>query len=241
MKKIIGHMSIALLLFASNACTESDNYDAPSDTITGMVMDKNTGNSLQTEIGDNGIRLKLMEYSWSQTPTPYYFAGMQNGTFNNTRIFRGNYGIEIMGAFVPQPEIRYDVKGTLELKIEVEPFLNIEWIGEPIINKDSTISIQAYIERGTKNADYQQNISDVRLFVVAGAQHIGENNKDDRYSLYIDGGDANAMLGQTLTLSTRGKLLPGRSYHIRVGARMDKEIDGRRRYNYNAPKIVTMP
>ena len=241
MKNIFYYLSLSCFLLLTNGCTEFDNYDVPSETIKGVVIDKNTTKPIETEVGDNGIRIKLMEYSWSEQPKPYYFAGMQDGTFNNSKIFKGEYGIQVTGAFVPQNEERHDVKGVLDLKYEVEPFLNISWDGEPVINTNGTITVNGSITRGTKNPDYQQNVSDVRLFVVAGAPYVGENNKDDRYSLFIDGGNANDMLGKSFSLTSRGELISGRTYHIRVGARMDKTIDGRRHYNYNEMKTIQIP
>lgn len=232
MKKIVYYLSLATVLLASNACTKFDNYDEPAETIKGVVIDKNTQKPLQTEVGEGGIRVKLMEYSWSESPTPYYFGGMQNGDFNNNKIFRGEYGITVMGAFVPAAEERHNVKGTLELKYEVEPFLNITWVGEPVTNADGTVTMKASIQRGTSNPDYQQEVSDVRFFVVAGAPYVGENNKDDRYSVYIKGDDAKALLGTTVTLTTSAPLQSGFTYHFRVGARIDKAIDGTTRYNY---------
>jgi hypothetical protein len=47
----------------------------------------------------------------------------------------------------------------------------------------------------------------------------------------------NDCLGQTVTLTTP-KLPGNRKYYVRVGARIDHEIDGRKRYNYNEPKGV---
>ena len=85
MKKIVYYFSMALLLLTSNACTKFDNYEEPKETIKGVVIDKNTQKPVQTEVGEGGVRIKLMEYSWSESPTPYYFGGMQEGDFKNER------------------------------------------------------------------------------------------------------------------------------------------------------------
>lgn len=49
------------------------------------------------------------------------------------------------------------------------------------------------------------------------------------------------MLGQTITLTTTGELPAGRTYYIRVGARIDKDIEGAKRYNYTDVKEVQIP
>lgn len=251
MKKVIYYIACLMLLFTANACVEIDNYDAPAETIYGKVVDKNTGKPVYTEVGDGGIRLKLLELSWSDNPTPYYTTVMQDGTYQNTKIFKGHYNIEALGAFVPmfqrdgngnvtKDERKVlDIKGSVELNFEVEPFLTVEWVGEPVANADGTISAQVKIVRGTTNAAYQQDMSDVWLFVNSSSPYVGENNKDDRYSAHLSGGDAKNAINQTITLTTP-KLPANRTYYMRAGARIDKEIDGRKRYNYNEPKTLKM-
>lgn len=249
MKKVIYYISCLMLLFTANACVEIDNYDEPEEAIFGKVVDKNSGRPVYTEVGDGGIRLKLLELSWSDNPTPYYTTVKQDGTYQNTKIFKGHYNIEALGAFVPMYQRDgngnvtkderkvLDIEGTVELNFEVEPFLTVEWVGEPTTNADGTISAQVKITRGTTNADYQQELSDVWLFVNSSSTYVGENNKDDRYSRHLEGDDAKNAIGQTITVTTP-KLPTDRAYYLRAGARINKEIDGRKRYNYNEPKTV---
>ena len=242
MKKINYLLCLFSSILAFSSCTKFDNYKAPEETLKGQVINKNTGAPLQTEMGEGGLRIKLMEYSWSDSPTPYYFGGMQEGTFQNTKIFAGEYGITVMGPFVPLPEETHKVKGVVDLKWEVEPFLDIEWVGEPVINSDKTVTVQAKIKRGTNNPDYQQRVSDVRFFVVSGAPYVGENNKDERYCVFYGGDEANSMVGgQVLTFTTKMPLQSGFTYRLRVGARIDKDVEGTRRYNYNEMKTIVIP
>lgn len=229
-------------ILALSSCSKFDNYDAPEETVKGVVINKNTGKPLQTQMGEDGLRIKMMEYSWSDTPTPYYFGGMQEGNFQNTRIFEGQYGITIMGAFVPVPEEIYTVKGIVDIRLEVEPFLDIEWVDEPVINSDKTVTVKAIIKRGTSNPDYQQKVDNVRFFVVAGAPYVGDNNYDDRYSVFYSGDEANDMVdGKVHEFTTKLPLPSGYTFHFRVGARMDKDIEGTRRYNYNEIKTLLIP
>ena len=229
-------------IIALSSCNKFDNYDAPEETIKGVVINKNTGKPLQTEMGEGGLRIKMMEYSWSDTPTPYYFGGMQEGNFQNTKIFEGKYGVTVMGAFVPVEEEIYTVKGTVEVNLEVEPFLDVEWVGEPVVNADKTVTVKAKIKRGTTNPNYQQRVDNVRFFVVAGSPYIGNNNYDDRYSVFYSGDQANAMVdGQVHEFTTKMPLPSGYNFHFRVGARMDKDIEGSRRYNYTEIKTILIP
>lgn len=252
MKKIACYLSCLVWLLTAGACTEVDNYDAPEETIRGSILDAATGRPMPTEVGDGGVRLKLLEMSWSDNPTPYYTTVKQEGVYQNTKIFAGTYIIEPLGAFVPLYETASDgsvvkderwkgeVKGTTQIDFEVEPFLRVEWVGEPAVDAEGMISAQVRITRGTDKAAYQKNLSDVYLFVNSSSLYVGDNNKDDRYSVRLDNETMEGCLGQTVTLKT--PKLPGkRTYYVRVGARIDHEIDGRRRYNYNEPKEVAVP
>lgn len=243
-----------LVLFS---CSDYDNYEGPQETLTGTIIDKTTGKGLQTEVGDNGVRLKMLEYSWSDNPTPYYFTCMQDGKFNNTKIFEGEYNIEPIGAFVPlyqidqsgntlvDKRVQTTIKGTKELNFEVEPFLKVDWIGDPVLNADSTITVQVKITRGTTNPNYQHDIEDIRLFINSSSYYVGDNNYDNRYSSdKITGSSAQEAIGEIITLTTKKDngvgFSPNRDYYIRVGARINHTIDGVKRYNYNEPLKVNV-
>lgn len=243
-----------LLLFISNSCIEWDNYEEPQATLKGKVVDKTTKNPIYTEVGSGGIRIKLMEYSWSGEPEPYYFYVMQDGTFNNTKIFKGSYNIEPQGPFVPfvlkdsegniikDESVTVDIEGTVELEFEVEPFLNVEWVGNPIVNGDGSISVQARVTRGTLNSQFQQSVRDIWLYVNSSSYYVGNNNYDARYSTRLSGTEANDAIGKVITLTTAGGKLPGnRPYYLRVGARIGYTVEGVQRYNYNEPISVNVP
>lgn len=240
MKKIFYLLATGLVLLGATSCQEFDNYEAPQETLKGAIIDAETQQPFQTETGDNGVRIRLMEYSWSDNPTPYYFTVKQDGTFNNTKIFAGNYGIEPLGAFVPLGETTRDISGTVEMNFEVEPFLRIEYVGEPVVDGDK-ITVQAVITRGTDNPNYQQAVSDVYLFINASSPYVGNNNFDDRYDAHLTGDDVADILGETITLTTEGSLPSGRTYYLRVGARIDTDIDGVKRYNYTDVVSVSIP
>jgi hypothetical protein len=106
--------------------------------------------------------------------------------------------------------------------------------------QDGTITASFKFTRGTTDPNFQQDITDVHLFVNSN-KFVGNNNFDNRYSPQIDynGSDANAQVGQTITLTTKGGPLPTkREYFLRVGARTNY---GLKYYNYTDVKTVTVP
>src|SRR5690242_5360746 len=101
MKRLFYYTTICLMIIAGSSCSKIDNYPAPSDAIRGSVFDAVTDSTVQTEIGGGGTRVKLLETSYSSDPTPQYFQCMQNGTFNNTKVFSATYKVSVEGPFVP--------------------------------------------------------------------------------------------------------------------------------------------
>ena len=254
MKKILYCLAFGLVAVVASSCSKIDNYAAPSNTLKGSTIDAGTNNTVQTEIGGGGTRVKLLETSYSSDPTPYYFQSMQDGTFNNTKIFAATYKVSVEGPFVPlvvtdnTGKVVSDqsqtvvIKGTntvTSLNFKVEPFLRIDWVGQPVFNADSTVTVQVKITRGTANPDYQLDITDINLY-VSNTQYDGNNNYDPRYSKLTNysGTTGTSLLGQTITITTTGGALPQQDVYFRVGARINAGLD---EYNYNTPVSVKYP
>jgi hypothetical protein len=242
--KSIKYIVLSFLFTAGIAsCSEEDNYPAPAETFRGSIVDAETGEPFQTDIyipntsGATGVRIKMMEYSWSETPSPYYMPTMMDGKFNNTKIFKGEYGVAPEGAFVAVPEERIQIAGTVEKNYAVEPFLRVTWVGEPVVNSDGTATVQVKIDRGTKHPDYQQPLQEVWLF-VSEVQYVGLVSYSN-YSAKLTGTMLPA-LGGTVSITTQQKF-PGysRKYFLRVGARTSKQVFSTNVFNYSTIKEIT--
>ncbi|MBS1523843.1 MAG: DUF3823 domain-containing protein [Bacteroidetes bacterium] len=254
MKKRLYYLAFGLVAIVASSCSKLDNYPAPSNIITGETVDAGTGNTVQTEIGGRGTRVKLLETSYSANPTPYYFQSMQDGTFNNTKIFAATYNASVEGPFVPLVQTdstgkvtsdqsqNITIKGTntvTHLNFKVEPFLRVDWVGQPVFNADSTVTVQFKITRGTTNPGYQQDITNINLY-VSNTKYDGDNNYDPRYSNLVSysGTDGTSLIGQTITMTTTGGALPQQDVYFRIGARINAGLD---EYNYSTPVSVKYP
>ena len=239
---------MSFLLVAGITSCEEDNYPAPSETFRGSIVDAETGEPFQTAIGGTGVRIRMMEYSWSETPTPYDMYAMMDGTFNNNKVFKGDYGVTPSGAFVSLPEETIHIAGTVEKNYEVEPFLRIEWVGEPVVNDDGTATIQVRIDRGTIHPDYQQALQEVWLF-VSETQYVGDFSYSPNFSTKLTGATL-PVLGETVSITTgwpggigtgSQRIFPdySRKYFLRVGARINKQVNSTNVYNYTTVKEIT--
>jgi len=239
-----------------SSCKDWDNYEEPSQTLEGEIVDTN-GDPVYTELGGGGIRIKMLELSWSDNPTPYEFFAMQNGTFRNTKIFKGEYNIEPQGPFVPlvrtdslgnvikDESKTVEINGVTEVNFEVEPFLNIELVSDAEVADDtSSFSVEVRVTRGTSNPDFQQELTDMYLFVNHSSRYVGDNNFNSQLSPRLRSRQANAALDSVITLTAPnfgGLDVRGTYYYYRVAAKIDESVAGLQRYNYSKVDSVLVP
>lgn len=253
MKKNIITLALISVILMAVSCTK-DNYAVPEETFRGAFIDSGTGETLQTapgtSINDGGIRIRMMEYSWSDNPTPYDFFAKQDGTFNNTRIFKGTYGVIPEGPFVPLDEIRLDIDGVVEHDFQVEPFLRIEWADEPRMLDDGTVEVKVRITRGTDNPDYQAPLNDAWLYVNQ-ISYVGNSSYSSILSTYISKDELSGYnFGDILTVRTgfpngydggngvanKFPEISERPYFFRFAACTDIANSGVKRYNFTPVK-----
>jgi hypothetical protein len=271
MKKISLYiLSFTLLGFSSCSLFEIDNYEGPAETLKGEVVDIATGEPVLTDQGSEGIRVRLTEISYgpNATPNPDFFC-MPDGTFRNTKLFKGEYNIQIDGPFIPlireneagvplaDESKTMDIKGVTQVKFEVQPFLKIEWVEQPeVIN--GKVRAKVRVTRAVSEADFQTkigemggyssaflNVTDIQLF-VSNSSSVGYRARDTRYSNEIQyaGTAFNALLGQTITIESKGTIDAGHVMFIRAAARINYDTPrgtGTRRYNYNEAVQVMIP
>jgi hypothetical protein len=263
MKKLSFYILFATL-FAFSSCSlfELDNKDVPNATLQGEVVDAETGELVPTDQGSEGIRVRLTELSYGDnvTPNPDFFC-MPDGTFQNTKLFSGNYNIRVDGPFIPllreddrgtpiaDETQTMDISGVTQVKFEVQPFLRVEWVGEPeVVN--GKVRAQVRITRGVSEEGFRDkiepmggysasflNVTDIQLF-VSYSSSVGYRARDERWSSKIEysGTAFNALLGETITIESNGTIPSGRAVFIRAAARINYDTpkgSGTRRWNYN--------
>jgi hypothetical protein len=267
MKKLFYSILVCLAAVSFNSC-EIDNYDEPQETIKGRVVDAATGELVLTDQGSEGTRVRLRELSWKETKVPdnFDFFCMKEGIFQNTKVFEGNYNVRIDGAFIPlvrktaagdtiADETKYiDIKGVTEVEFKVQPFLKVEWVGQPTIS-NGKITATVKVTRAVSPADFKAkiepmggysddflNVTDVRLF-VSQLPYVGYRDWDNRYTTQVNysGKSFDALLGQPITITTSGVIPAGRTMFIRAAARINYATENIKRHNYNAAVRVDIP
>lgn len=260
----------ALFSFTSCSLFELDNKDEPGETIQGEVVNVETGEPVLTDQGSEGIRVRLTEVSWGEnaTPNPDFFC-KPDGTFQNTKIFRGTYNVLIDGPFIPllreddrgvplaDETQTIDIAGTSNIRFEVQPFLKVEWVGEPTV-VNGKIKAQVRVTRAVSEEDFRDkiepmggysasflNVTDIQLF-VSYSSSVGYRARDERWSNKIEytGTAFNALLGETIAIESNGTIPSGRAVFIRAAARINFDTpkgSGTRRWNYNEATQLMIP
>ncbi|MCG8308225.1 MAG: DUF3823 domain-containing protein [Cytophagales bacterium] len=260
----------ALFSFSSCGLVELDNYDVPAETLQGEVVDMATGEPVLTDQGSEGIRVRLTELSWGENVThnPDFYC-MPDGTFQNTKLFKGTYNIRIDGPFIPllreddrgvpvaDETQNLDIGGITNVRFEVQPFLKVEWVGEPTM-ENGKITAKVRVTRAVSEEDFQAkiepmggysssflNVTDIQLF-VSYSSSVGYRARDERWSNKIEysGSEFNSLLGETITIESNGTIPSGRVVFIRAAARINYDTpkgSGIRRWNYNEPAQFMVP
>lgn len=263
---------VALLSLTSCEMFEIDNYEEPAETIQGVVVDAATGKPILTDQGSEGIRVRMTELSWGDNVqhNPDFYC-MSDGSFQNTKIFKGEYNIRVDGPFMPIVRETKDgvplidesqtlwIEGTAQVKFEVQPFLHVEIVGDPMVS-NGRITAQVRVTRGVSKEEFKEKIqptledkykdefvdmTDIQLF-VSYSSSVGYRARDERWSSKLEyaGAAFEASMGKPVTIKTNGSIPAGRKVYIRAAARINYDTpagSGTRRWNYSAPMEVLIP
>ena len=271
MKKTIFYsLFSALFMLTSCSMFEIDNYEEPAETIWGEVVDEATGKRVLTDQGSEGIRVRLTELSWGDNVqhNPDFYC-MMDGTFQNTKLFKGEYNVRIDGPFIPlvrentdgtllhDGSVNTEISGTTKVKFEVQPFLNVEFVGDPQVSH-GVIKAQVRVTRGVSDEVFREkiqpmgnwkdeylNVTDIQFF-VSYSNTVGYRARDERWSSSIsyEGKSFEDLLGKEVIVQSNGSIPSGRKVFVRAAARINYDTpvgSGTRRWNYSEPVEVLIP
>src|SRR5690606_2006260 len=103
-----------VLLFAFTGC-EVDNYDAPSLTLSGRIVDSQTNALIESGGANGGSVVKLYQDNSTQ---PLTYNTLPDGTFTNSKVFAVSYTYVAEGASKPVAADTHSI--TIDKDTEVE-------------------------------------------------------------------------------------------------------------------------
>jgi len=254
MKNIFRILYIGLTCALASSCIKPDNYAAPNAGVTGTIIDSVTNQPLQSE--PNEERMYVLQTNYSKgTPVAFYWDIQPSGQYNNSQVFADTYKIyPTDGAFVPlvytnngvlvdngSKTITVPVHQTVTTDFKVTPFLEVTWVGDPVLNSDGTVSVTVNVVRGTQNPKWQFALTDI-YFYVSNTQYVSNASFDNTLSVDVtnySGLSGNGLLGQNITIKSKAALGLHQGYYLRVGARTADNVN--KRYNYTTVKQINVP
>ena len=212
---------------------ELDNYEPPTMTIEGKVVDEVTGENIYTQ-QPNGIKIRLLEEGFT-TPTPYDFWAMTDGTFRTTKVFPKKFKVLILeGAFEDSSVDTLDVdvtKSNQTIEFQVVPYARLKNVS---ITVSGTSVIATYnIERTTSTKVPQSSFLMLHQSVILHYQTTGlKKSAANSLSSLTPAALAAKNFSDQITGLASG------TYYARVGVLTNNSLS---RYNYIQIVKVVIP
>lgn len=213
---------------------ELDNYDPPSMTIEGKVVDEVTGENIYTQ-QPNGIKIRLLEEGFT-TPTPYDFWAMSDGTFRTTKVFPSKFKVlALEGPFEDASVETLDVDvtgGSKTIEFQVVPYVRLKNVS--ITVSGTTVRATYNMERTTSTKVPRSSLlmlhqSTILHITTTGLKKSATNSN---LNLLTPAALAAKAFDDQITGLTSG------TYYARVGVLTDNSLS---RYTYSQIVKVVIP
>lgn len=227
MKKILNILALSLLTWGLGAC-EMDNYDAPNATLQGKFINKVTGELLETSQGQGNMKLRIKEISFAKgdetvVVTEQNLNIMQDGTFQNTKLFGGTYEMWPYESCCYESEQvmqTVELKGgkTTKIEFEVTPYFEVEWVDEPWQDEEGFVNARfKFTCNPLPDATYTQAVPDKAKLFISTSVKVGDNS-DSRYTdndITVTAVDE----GNVLTVKTKAAIDFTQTFWLRIGVK----------------------
>jgi len=236
MKRLISRVLLGVTILASAACTKIDNYHLPDASFEGNLVSTEGGNLLTSQ-GSTQIRLE--QISWSATPSPQEIPSKFDGTFKDTKLFKGKYKvIPKGGAFWPVYDtLTVDINKGTKHDFIVTPYLLIKNFTAVLDGTTLKLNytLDAPIGAGLPTILETQPFVNTTKLVGAGAsiRDFSDAYKTSINKEWVDMTDAQKNISIDIP-----NMLPGRKFFVRVGVRLN---DSFKSYNFSDIIEVDVP
>lgn len=184
------------------------------------MIDATTHNNFETAA--NSVQIQLEQISWSANPTPQFIPSKFDGTFEDTKLFKGTYRIIPKGgAFWPvYDSLKMAINQGSSHDFELTPYLTIKNFTHELNGTTLTLhfDIDAPIVAGLPTIiDAQPYVNTTKL--VGPGASIRDFSDVDAVTINKEFVDMTPV-DKSITL-TVPNLLPGRIFFVRVGVRLN--------------------
>ncbi len=223
MKKIL-ILSVIIGVISFHSC-KIDNYPLPERILDGVVVDKVTGENIQTRQPD-GIKIRLIEEGFTN-PQPYDFWVKSDGSFRNSRLFAGKYSVVAMeGAFEDSSvePVNIDLSQNQTITFAVEPYVRLKNVNISVTG--GTITAIYNIELTTSTKDLVKSMLICDPSVILHETTVGVKKSTENNLLTM----TDPQITSTTFVDQITGLTSG-TYYARVAVLAENSLN---RYNYSA-------
>lgn len=204
-----------------------DTFPTPNETLKGDLRDKD-GNPFITE-QPNGFKIRIIEKG---SPEPRDFWGKPDGTFFNSKIFKGTYMIvPTEGAFFPVDTVETEINGVTTINFEITPFVKIN---ASIIADGPNLKAAYSIAKATGAG----KIKNARLLVNKWNPNVGLNYNDNSVLRDLSGVSDLIIETSEFTDQIFNYLESGVTYYARVAVLAENSFG---RYNFSETQKIVVP
>lgn len=228
MKKIVLLAALLCGIWGFQSCS-LDNFDEPNASLSGALVDSETGETVQTQY-KNGAKVRLYEYynnEWTTQPVDFY--AKQDGTFTNNIVFAGKYKVVTEGPFETPDEIEMDITGHKDLQIKVVPFLRVESTASA---SGTSVNFTAKIARTSSTRKIK-----TLEFYCASTPYVDKSTFVSKKTIDLSAMTDSEILSKTFTQTIDG-LKSGKTYYARVGTLTENAAN---QYNYGTIFEIKIP
>lgn len=214
------------------ACSDLDNYDPPTGTIYGRLIDETSDEPFETE-QPNGFRIRYIEQDYINPNVAIQnFHGKADGSFERSDIFPATFKVfPIEGAFFPLTDsATVTVSGRTEVNFNIVPYLHLNATAEAY--NGNNIIVRYNISRSLAGPKIMER--------KALCSHIPTVNN----TVWLQQAATNlSSLSDDTILAgsyadTIKALETGKTYYIRAAART---ANANNRFNYSKTISITLP
>ncbi|RYZ94661.1 MAG: DUF3823 domain-containing protein [Sphingobacteriaceae bacterium] len=227
MKKQISRLLLlGVSILAISACTKTDNYPGPDASFEGRIIDATTGENLQTATASTQIRIEQTD--WVTTAGPQTIPSKFDGTFKDTKLFKGKYkAVPTNGAFWPVYDtVTVDIVKGAKHDFEVTPYIKINNLTATLDGTTLrvTFTIDPPVTAGLPNIRTIQPFVNITNMVGAGAS-IRDYSDARRLNVNkpfaeLPEVDADNKAAKT-TILTIPNMKPGTTFYVRAGVQLN--------------------
>jgi hypothetical protein len=222
---------------------EFDNFDEPAAGFHGRIIDATTSENFV--MSSNTFQVRMWEISYSENPSARNINIKDDGTFNNDKLFAGTYKVlPVGGAFWPLQDTATIVLkdgANVEQNFTLTPYVKVS-IVDYNLGANNILQIRGRFEAPIKEG--LPNVLDIRPF-VAITRFVGNQNitaYSDPSRIDINRNINDIPDGEIFTMEVKTSegtgLLPGRTFYVRLGVRVD---DSYRSYNFSEIIAIDVP